>query len=333
MLKILIIRFSSIGDIVLTSPVPRLLKKKFPNSKIHFITKKRYQDLYRYNKNIDRIILFKKNLFLTAIKLRYESYDFVIDLHNNLRSIFLRFILFKKSYIYNKEFIKRWLIVNFKLKIRLPHIAESYILTLKPLGINDDLKGLDYFFSYKDIFESSWLPSSHKKNYIILVLGAKYFTKRLPTNKAIELCDKLNSPIILLGGKDAINDANVIENFFNKSKNFEKKIYNTLNKKTKIVNMCGKLSINQSAFLLKNADMVYTNDTGLMHIAAALKKKVVGIWGSTHPNLGFYPFETKFAIYQNNNLSCRPCTKIGHSKCPLNHFKCMNDLKFDDVIL
>ena len=225
------------------------------------------------------------------------------------------------------------MIVNFKLKIKLPHIAESYIQTLKPLGITDDLKGLDYFLSYKDTIESSWLPSSHRKNYTILVLGAKHFTKRLPINKSIELCDKLNSSIILLGGKDAINEANLIEKFFNKSKNFENKIYNTLNKKTKIVNMCGKLSINQSAFLIKNANMVYTNDTGLMHIAAALKKKVVGIWGSTHPNLGFYPFKTKFAIYQNNNLSCRPCTKIGHSKCPLNHFKCMNDLKFDDVIL
>ena len=333
MLKILIIRFSSIGDIVLTSPVPRLLKKKFPNSKLHFITKKRYQDLYRYNKNIDKIILLEKNFFLTVIKLRDESYDFIIDLHNNLRSNFLRFILFKKSYTYNKEFFKRWLIVNFKLKIRLPHIAESYIITLKSLGINDDLKGLDYFISYKDVVESSWLPSSHRKNYKILVLSAKHFTKRLPIHKAIELCDKINSPIILLGGKDTLNEASVIERFFNKSKGFEKKIYETLNKKTKIVNMCGKLSINQSAFLIKNADIVYTNDTGLLHISAALKKKVVGIWGATHPDLGFYPFKTKFAIYQNNNLSCRPCTKIGHSKCPLNHFKCMNDLKFDDVII
>ncbi len=333
MLKILIIRFSSIGDIVLTSPVPRLLKKQFPNSKLHFITKSTYYDLYRYNKNVDKIILFEKNLFSTAIKLRKESYDLVIDLHNNLRSKFLSFILFKKTYVYNKGFIKRWLIVNLKLKIKLPHIAESYILTLKPLGIKDDLKGLEYFFSNKDEVKSSYLPASHRKNYTIVIIGAKFFTKRLPIKKTIELCDKINSPIILLGGKDSKNEGLEIEKFFDKSKDFEKKVFDTLNKKTRIVNMCGKLSINQSAFLIKNADIVYANDTGLMHISAALKKKIIGIWGSTHPDLGFYPFKTKFAVYQNNNLSCRPCTKIGHSKCPLNHFKCMNDLKFDNVSL
>ncbi len=332
-MKILIIRFSSFGDVVLSTPVPRLLKNKYPESVIHFITKKEYSSIYNNNNYVDKVIKFEKNLYQTYIKLRNEKYNLIIDLHNNLRSNYLKLLLFKRSYTYDKQFFKRWLVTNFKLNLKIKHIASSYIETLRGLNIDDDRMGLDFYIDENNKIFKKDLPISHRNGFYSFVMGAKHFTKRLPVKKIIELCDKINKPIILIGGKDEISNSLKVENFF-KSRNTDYgDIARTLDKKTIIYNLCGKLSINQSASIIQASKAVYTNDTGFMHVAAAFKKRVIAIFGSTHPNLGFYPYKTNFFIYQNNKLSCRPCTKIGLSRCPLKHFKCMNEIKFEDVIL
>lgn len=329
-MKILIIRFSSIGDIVLTSPIPRLLKKKLPNSKIHFLTKKIYSDIYSNNIYLNKLYLFDNNLFQLIKELKKNNYDLIIDLHNNMRSILLRVVLGVNSLVYNKNRFKRWLIVNFKLKLDIPHIVDSYIDTLSTLNIINDNKGLDYFLSSNDKIEFDSIPKSHRKGFDILVIGAKHNTKVLPVKKLIELCDIINGPIILIGGKSEIKPSIIIENYFKKSKSNlkESKIKNLLNKKTIIFNMVGKITINQSASLIENANIIYTHDTGMMHIASAFKKEIISIWGSTHPSLGFYPYGTKFKIFQNEKIKCRPCTKIGYNNCPLGHFKCMKEIKF-----
>ena len=332
-MKILIIRFSSFGDVVLSTPVPRLLKNKYPESVIHFITKKEYNSIYNNNNYVDKVIKFEKNLYQTYIKLRNEKYNLIIDLHNNLRSNYLKLLLFKRSYTYDKQFFKRWLVNNFKLNLKIKHIASSYIETLRGLNIDDDRMGLDFYIDENNKIFKKDLPISHRNGFYSFVMGAKHFTKRLPVKKIIELCDKINKPIILIGGKDEISNSLKVENFFKSRKINKGYIKRTLDKKTIIYNLCGKLSINQSASIIQASKAVYTNDTGFMHVAAAFKKRVIAIFGSTHPNLGFYPYKTNFFIYQNNKLSCRPCTKIGLSRCPLKHFKCMNEIKFEDVIL
>tara|TARA_Y100000741_G_scaffold358057_1_gene336692 strand:- start:633 stop:1631 length:999 start_codon:yes stop_codon:yes gene_type:complete len=332
-MKILLIRFSSLGDIVLTTPVPRLLRKKFPKSEIHFITKAEYSDIYTNNNNVNKIIHLQKNLKKTINILRSEKYDLVIDLHNNIRSNFIKFSLAVKNYTYDKQSFRRWLLTNFKIYSKLKHISESYVDTLKTLGIRDDNNGLDFYLHEKDMIDLNKLPYEFRSGFYVLVLGGKHKTKRLPVKKCIELCDKINKPIVLIGGKNEQSDSLEIENFFKSEIDTDDSISEVLNKKTLIHNLCGKLSIMESAWFLKLANVVYSNDTGFMHIAAALKKKVVSIFGSTHPSLGFYPYRTNFFVYQNTRLSCRPCTKIGHSDCPAGHFKCMNELKFDDIIL
>ncbi len=330
-MKILIIRFSSLGDIVLTSPVPRLIKKRFPNSEIHFLTKKTYSDIYLHNINIDKIYLLDKNFFQLYNNLNKNNYDLIIDLHNNLRSFFLRKLLRIKSIIYNKNRLKRWLIVNLKLNFKIPHIVDSYIETLSSLNIKNDSNGLDYFLIKNDFNSLNLLPNSHRRKFVVLIVGAKHKTKVLPTKKLIELCDKINETIILIGGKSEIKSSIEIENYFLKSKKKSKelKLQMLLNKKTKIFNLVGKLSINESASIIKKSKKVYTHDTGMMHIAAALKKEIISIWGSSHPILGFYPYNSKFTVLQNDKIKCRPCSKIGHSSCPLSHFRCMNEMKFD----
>jgi ADP-heptose:LPS heptosyltransferase len=314
------------GDIVLTTPVPRLLKKKFPNSNIHFITKDEYSYIYDNNINVDKVIKFKDNPIEILTQLRSEKYDLVVDLHNNLRSNFIKLFLLKTSITYKKYFFKRWLLTNLKIKLKIKHIAKSYIETLLKINIYDDGEGLDFYFSKKR--KEIKLPSIYNNGFIVVVVGAKHKTKRLTSKKLIELCDKINGPIVLVGGKSEIPISKKLENFFNYS---DLRIRDELNKNTYIYNLCGKLNIEESAYIIKMSDKVFTHDTGLMHIASALKKKIFSIFGSTHSNLGFYPFRTSFSVIENNNLSCRPCTKIGYAKCPAGHFKCMKDLKFDDV--
>jgi ADP-heptose:LPS heptosyltransferase len=206
--------------------------------------------------------------------------------------------------------------------------------TLKPLGIKGDSLGLDYFIPEEDVVDISELPDAFQQGYVAYAIGGQHNTKILPVNRMIKLCDKINKPIVLLGGKEDFKNGELIAKFFRKTSEsapYEDSLIE-LNKKTEVFNACGKYSLNQSASVLKQSRVVFSHDTGLMHIAAALKKEVFSIWGSTIPEFGMYPYRTKFTILENNKLGCRPCSKIGYPKCPLKHFKCMNDIVFDFYI-
>ncbi len=334
-MKILIIRFSSIGDIVLTSPVIRCLKTQ-TNAEIHFLCKKEYSSILETNPYIDKLHLLENNFQSLMSSLRKEKFDHIIDLHNNLRTRRVKLNMpGVKTSTFNKLNLKKWLYVNFKLEV-MPnvHVVDRYMETVKGLGVENDNFGLDFFIPEKDEIEPDWLPESHRKEYIVFVIGAKFNTKKLPVKRMIELCDKINKPIILVGGKEDSENGKIIEKFFERqdaSADFEKGLTD-LGKKTTIFNACGKFNLNQSAALIRGAKYVFTHDTGMMHIAAAFKKNIFSIWGNTTPNFGMYPYQTKFTVLENNKLSCRPCSKIGYSKCPKGHFKCMNAIVFDFYI-
>ncbi|MCS6833434.1 MAG: glycosyltransferase family 9 protein, partial [Flammeovirgaceae bacterium] len=201
------------------------------------------------------------------------------------------------------------------------------------LGVKMDLEGLDYFIPERDEVEKEWLPEDFRENYVVFAIGGQHATKRLPLLKMIELCFKINRPIILLGGKEDMANGELIEKFFMHHQTEgipEELLQMRLSyKKTKIFNGCGKFNINQSASLIRDALVVFTHDTGMMHIAAAFKKRIYSIWGNTTPDFGMYPYRTRFTVLENNNLKCRPCSKIGYDKCPKGHFKCMNELVFN----
>lgn len=334
-IKILVIRFSSIGDIVLTTPVVRTLKTQLDNAEVHFCTKAQYKSLVEHNPYIDKVLLLEDSLQDLIGQLRRERYDYVVDLHNNLRTRIIKSRLWVKSSKVDKLNFEKWLLVNLKInKMPNKHIVDRYMDTVKPLGIKMDNLGLDYFIPHKDEVEMDWLPETHQKGYVAYAIGAQHATKKLPINRMIELCDRINKPIVLLGGKEDFEAGEMVANFFKKHRNSEayEPLLKELNKKAVVFNGCGKYNLNQSASVLKNAQVVFSHDTGLMHIAAALKKEVISIWGNTTPHFGMYPYRTKFTILENNHLSCRPCSKIGYPKCPLGHFKCMNDIVFDFYI-
>jgi len=189
--------------------------------------------------------------------------------------------------------------------------------TAKTLGVKNDKKGLDYFIPKKDEVDISKFHI--ESNYIGLVLGAKLATKRLLTKKLIEICNKIDKQIVLLGGKeDMIVGEDIIESLG----------------RGNIFNSCGKFNLNQSASLVKQASVIITHDTGLMHIASAFNKKIISIWGNTVPEFGMYQYvsERNKIIVEVKDLKCRPCSKIGYGKCPKGHFDCMNKIDLEEVI-
>lgn len=311
-MKILILRFSSIGDIVLTTPVIRCLKQQLPKTEIHFATKASFKSILENNPYIDKLHLLESSTSELIKELQIEKFDAIIDLHSNLRTRRIKWALHATSYTFDKLNIRKWFYVNWKWKV-MPqiHIVERYINTLKNLGVKNDLQGLDYFIPKKDIVDIHQLPAAFSAGYVAIAIGAQHATKRLTEAKMIELIGKISQPIILLGGKeDALLGAR-LASFFPHEKN--------------ILNVCGAYNLNQSASIIQQCNYLYSHDTGLMHIAAALKKKIVAVWGNTTPELGMYPYKTEYVNWEVQGLYCRPCSKIGYTKCPKGHFKCMNE--------
>ncbi|MBA2407255.1 MAG: glycosyltransferase family 9 protein [Chitinophagales bacterium] len=309
-MKILIIRFSSIGDIVLTTPVIRCIKKQVSEVEIHYLTSYSFRDIIEHNPYIDKKYYLENDLNSIVKSLRKENYDFILDLHGSRKSWRIKLLLGKKSRTFNKLNFEKWLYVNFKWNILPPvHIVDRYLEPVRWLGVRNDGEGLDYFLALKDEITIDQLPLTHIHGYIALVIGAKHYTKKLPIEKLLKLCSYLTYPIIVLGGSE---DQPIGEQL-------------TKSDSLKIVNGCGRYSLNQSASFIKQSTVVITHDTGLMHIAAAYNKKIISLWGNTVPEFGMYPYvaDLKSVKVGIRDLPCRPCSKIGFSRCPQGHFKCM----------
>lgn len=318
-IKFLVIRFSSIGDIVLTSPVVRCLKNQVENAEIHFATKQKFAPILVSNPNISKVHVLKENITELIHELKSDKFDYIIDLHQNFRSNRIKRALKVPSFSVNKLDFKKFLLIRFKIN-RLPkkHIVDRYLETVVSLGVKNDGKGLDYFIPEKDLFPLADLPVTFQNEYIAFVIAGTYNTKKLPVEKISEICREIEYPVILLGGKKEFETG---ENVFSKSKG-------------NVLNLAGKLKLNQSASLIKNARVVLTNDTGLMHIAAAFQKKILSFWGNTVPDFGMVPYKANpdSKIVEVENLKCRPCSKLGYERCPKKHFKCMNDISMENAV-
>ncbi len=318
--KILLIRLSSIGDIVLTTPVIRCIKKQCTDTEIHYLIKKNYKSILEANPYIDRFHLFDTDLSEIIPQLKKEKFDLIIDLHRNIRSILVIISLHKKFITFNKLNIKKWIYVNFHINL-LPdmHIVDRYFKAIEKTGVVNDGAGLDFFISKENEININNLPETYHKGYIAFVIGGKQNTKKFPSHKIIEVCKKLSKPVILLGGKEDYDTGQLIV------KEVENDVYNS----------CGKYDIAVSASIVKHADKVITNDTGLMHIAAAFHKPILSLWGNTVPEFGMYPYikDTKYSkIMEVKGLSCRPCSKLGFKSCPHHHFKCMELISVDEIV-
>ncbi len=321
-MKILIIRFSSIGDIVLTTPVLRALKEQLPQVTVHYVTKCSYTSLLENNPYIDQVFCFEKSIKEVLPSLKQEKYTHLIDLHNNIRSLYLKFKLETPSFSFPKLNFRKWLFVRFKInKLPKKHVVERYFEAVTELGVQNDRKKCELFIrddqeiSVHDVFKLN------SKGFLSIAIGAQYDTKKMPVQKINEIITQLKMPIVLVGnGMDFPLAEQIIQQ--NKGRN-------------QLYNACGKYNLLQSASIVKQSIALLTNDTGLMHIASCFQIPTVSVWGNTHPSFGMYPYfpeiENLFTIHQVNNLHCRPCSKIGFKACPRKHFKCMNLQKSDEI--
>lgn len=255
-------------------------------------------------------------------QLRAENFDFVADLHKNFRSKYVLLRLMKPNHSFPKLNLKKWMLVRFKID-RLPqiHIADRYFEAVKPLAIVNDGEGLDYFIPENEEVDPARLIPSGETRYIAFSIAGKHNTKIFPEEKVVEVCKALDHPVILLGGYEDKARGERIQ----------------LQAGSHVMNGCGMFSINQSASLIRQAEKVITNDTGLMHIAAAFKKPVLSVWGNTVPEFGMYPYlpedqNQNSYLFEVKGLSCRPCSKLGFEKCPKGHFRCMMDQDIGKMI-
>lgn len=317
MTRILIIRFSSIGDIVLTTPVIRTLKEQLDGEvEIHYLTKQAFASLFDANPHVDRLWTMTDSLDETLKELEKVEFDYIIDLHRNLRTAKVKKRLKGLYFSFDKLNFKKWLLVNFGID-HMPdvHIVDRYMEAVKAFSLEDDGKGLDYFIP-EDVSVDLKTFSLKEDGYVAWVIGAAHEGKRFSANKVRAVIDQVKRPVVLLGGKA--------------DKELAEKI--TESCAGHVVNMVGRTSIHGSAWLLERANAVVTPDTGMMHIASALKKKVISLWGCTVPHLGMYPYRPGEGseIIEPKNKEKRPCSKLGNRcKYPEN---CIESISNEEVL-
>ncbi|MBI1184985.1 glycosyl transferase [bacterium] len=305
-MRVLVIRFSSIGDLVLTSPVLRCLKAQFPDAELHFATKKAFADILRPNPHINQLHLLGENW--KEFVANMPDFNWVFDLHHNLRSKrLINAIKAGQVFSYNKQNLNKWLLVNFKInRLEGYSVVKSYF---NSLPINYDGSGLDFYLPADENFAK--LKQQLPAKYVAVVLGGKFETKQMPADLLVELVAKISKPVVLLGGSDEKAKAEAVAATC-----------------AHCTNLAGILSLHESAFAVQQAQFVLSSDTGLMHVAAAFGKKMAVVWGNTVREFGFSPLYKEgqnhlVRHFEVEELSCRPCSKLGHASCPKGHFNCM----------
>jgi len=321
MKRFLIIRLSSIGDIVLTTPVIRCVKQQVPGAEVHVLTRASFRSVLQHNPYIDRLHLWDKSYLLLIDQLKQQSFDAVIDLHHNAKTLRIKRALGAPASSFYKLNIEKYLLTAFKLNV-LPkkHIVDRYLETVKHLGVQNDNQGLDYFLADSDQLTRQDIPGAQWGGFIAVVIGAALGTKRWPTEHFQALCRELNHPIVLLGGKEDRERGEIIAS----------------SDPIKIYNACGRFTLNESADWVRRSKFVITGDTGLMHIAAAFHKPIISLWGNTVPSFGMTPYygavETAH-VQLEHKVWCRPCSKIGYERCPIGHFSCMQKIEPEQVLI
>lgn len=314
--RVLVIRFSSIGDIILTSPVVRCLKRQLPGAEVHFLTKKQFEPLLAANPHVDKTWLYDGDFSAILPGLKTAGFDFIIDLHRNLRSQYIRLRLGVPAASFPKLNVRKWMAVRLKADI-LPqvHIVDRYFRAVRPLSVENDGLGLNFFIPAGEEVDLLSLPEIFRDGFVAAVIGGRHHTKIFPPDKVAAVCSQLNLPVVLLGGPEDRERGEAIAGMTG----------------GRALNACGRYTFNQSASLVRQARAVLTNDTGLMHVAAAFRKPVASVWGNTVPAFGMYPYmpgddSFRSLMAEVEGLSCRPCSKLGYDACPKGHFRCMMDI-------
>lgn len=347
--KILVIRLSSIGDILLTSPLLRLLHRRFPQAQIDFCIKERFADLVKGHPYLRRRVILAApygwtELCWTRRLIRAENYDLIVDVHRNLRSLFLRD---RRARIatYTKQYWKRWLLVHAGVNRyqEVVPVYRRYLAGLAPWGIEKDELGLEFFLSEeeKDFARARLAalgidPSARRIGFAV---GAGHATKQWPAEHFIALAGRLAEPLGRsfsepLGGPfGGPSGGQTALRIFIYGDDRDRTVAQTITAAigSAAIDLSGALNLRETAAIIAAMDLMVTNDSGLMHLGVALGIKTVSIFGCTTRELGFFPDAPFSRVVENNGLACRPCTTMGRRRCPKGHFRCMTGVSPEQV--
>lgn len=336
--KTLIVRLSSVGDIVLSSLLIRAFHSRFPQCQIEYLVKEEYADLVRYNPHISRTLVFPSHGSLADLcrlrkSIRKSGYDLLIDIHDSLRS---RVLCFGAPHAVRirKRKLARFLLVQCKLDLYsqfggAPSVAERYCEPVRSLGVVDDGGGLDLAVPEPIRLRTAETLQNHGIGESRLAIGicpaARHATKVWPpeffARAASMLAASRGMPVILFGNLEERARCESIASAIREQ-----------SPGVAVTVLAGDLTLLETAAAMDSCALVITNDSGLMHIAAARKRNVVAIFGSTVRQFGFFPFGTASRVVEQSGLKCRPCTHIGRDRCPRGHFRCMNDTTADQLV-
>jgi len=324
--RFLIIRLSSIGDILLTTPFVRALRKKFPDSQIDYLIKSEYVELIANNPHINNKYKFEANNGLGEIlnwrfQIKSNDYDAIFDFHRNIRTLMMtKFNGGTNSGKYNKRYFKRFMMVKFGINLydKITPVSERYLEVGSNYNLVNDGLGLDLFTNTNSPLHQLVKPTSQIK--IVIAPGAGFQTKRWPSGYFAQLADllinKFDVQIILIGSNEDLSISEEIK----------------AQMKGAVIDAIGTGSILDTTEIIKNSHALISNDSGLMHIAVSQKIPVLAIFGSTTEELGFFPYSDQYKVLEVHDLKCRPCSHIGRSKCPKKHFKCMIEITPDKAL-
>lgn len=335
--KTVVFRLSSIGDIILSSALLRVMRQAAgKDARIDFVVRKEYAELVRHSHHLSIVHEYDvetgfEGLKKLAKELYDEHYDLAVDIHDSIRTKFLRTTCRpKETVVVDKRKFERWLLVNMKRNAYddALSVADRYIETVEEYVVKNDGKGLEIFIPDSTLFEISGKMARLKLNEFEKVIGicpgSKHFTKRWQKEKfaevAVRTAKEFHAKIFLFGGPDEKDDCTFVADEVKRRVSPDA-----------VSNFTGEFSLLESAAALEFCDVVVTNDSGLMHLAAAKQKKIVAVFGSTVKEFGFFPYGTEAIVVEKNDLDCRPCTHIGRKSCPKEHFKCLLDISVDEV--
>ena len=334
--KILVLRFSSIGDIVLSTPLLRVLRTRFPKSQIDFVTRKEYAELVRSNQNINYTYEFDaadgfNGLRILKKRIQAENYDLLVDIHGSLRSRYIRAFMGPAHVMtIDKREKERSALINLKKNLYkdVVPVSQRYIESVESFGVKNDGKGPELHIPDEVQFAVSGRMAVLKLNQFEKVVGlcptARHFTKCWPMDRYIELGVRCvrdrDAKILLFGGKGDTGYTDAIAKAIDDHTGIGR-----------TTNLSGNYSLLESAAAMDFCDVVVTNDSGLMHIAEARQRNLVALFGSTVRQFGFFPQNKNSTVIERHGLYCRPCSHIGRSSCPEKHFRCMDEISVDEV--
>lgn len=331
--RILVIRLSSLGDIILTTPVLDALKENYENSEISFLTKQKYQGLFESDPRVDSVIYFEpegkdkgvSGLLRLIRGLNQEKFDLIVDLHSNLRSFFIRLLVkANKKVHYHKKLIARFVMVHFKSwKVKQVSTIDNYLESTGEIG-EKAWSRIPRLYSKKENeiwAENFFTENGLAKDEILVGIApaAKWETKRWDLDKfssvAKSLSQDLSAKILLVGDKDDLKPIEGIENYVGKERTIQ----------------AVDLHLDRLIALVERCSLFISNDSGPMHLTSASGVPTIGIFGPTSPGLGFSPSGLEDKVFWVG-VDCSPCSLHGGKECVKKSRYCMDDIKPEKII-